>query len=527
VGPDSSSTNGGLGSLRRSTRRRHEPQFEPLPADARLDDVLRELLEHTTEILEADTAVILLREDGQTLLKQATALDGGLAEREENPWLTVADLTASDGLDTLLRARGVQSLLAVPMLRQEHFAGVLVIASLTPRSFRPDEARLLQLFADRAALELEHGGVLADHRRAWALQRSLLPERLPMIQGVTLAARYLPASPQAGVGGGWYDAIALRNGRVGVAVGDVAGRGSKAATLMGELRSALRAYALEDDGPTVVAAKLWHYVHAFEHGEMATLLYGVLDPADGTLRFASAAHPGPAIVHGDGSVEFVPAIPAAPLGVGSPPRGDETETALGEGATMLLFTEGLAEQRRGRLADRRSRLAAVAAHAPDDPESLCSHLISRLLDGRRPEDDVALLAAQAASVLDGVLTCTVRADASELSDVRRRLRRWLAAHGAGETEISAITLACQEACANAVEHAYGLDEATFDVAARHDEGDVEVTVRDTGHWRPPRGHNRGRGLGLMRHLVDQVDVEHDEDGTTVRLTRHLREAAAS
>jgi anti-sigma regulatory factor (Ser/Thr protein kinase) len=290
---------------------------------------------------------------------------------------------------------------------------------------------------------------------------------------------------------------------------------------MGATRSALRAYALEDEAPASVVARLWRFVAEFEHGQMATLLYGVLDPAEGSLRFSSAAHPGPMIVHPDGDVAFVHATPAAPLGVGGPPPDGETEVRIADGAALLLYTEALVEQRRARLAERRARLADVAAHAPDDAESLCSHLISRMLDGRRPDDDVALLAAQPAPAPGDVLSYTIPAEAVELSGVRRGLRRWLGVLHAAENEISAITLACQEACANAIEHAYGLGDATFDVEATHDGARVEITVRDRGHWRAPRGRHRGRGFALMNHLVDEVGIDHDERGTTVRLVRRL------
>jgi len=503
--------------------------------EAPLDDLLHDLLEQIADILDADTAVILLRnghsQDGpastRDLLEEkiAASLKGRTGRGARGAAsLVVADLPTADGLDPALRANGVQALCAVPLLIEERYVGLLVVGSLTPRSFTEDDAQVLEAVADRVAVELQHGGVFEHHRREWALQRSLLPERLPAIPGIGLAARFLPANALAGVGGGWYDAFPLPDGCVGLAVGDVASHGAKAATLMGELRNALRAYALEGDPPATVASKMWHFVETLERGEMATFLYAVYDPTPGSVTFYSAGHPPPVFVQADGTVRFGATIPAAPLGVGGPPRYQEAIADLPAGTTMVLYTDGLAERPGERLASRRARIAEAAAGAPD-PESVCSRLLARLLDGGRPDDDVVLLAVQAMPAPEDALLCTVPALAEELLPLRRQLRRWLAARGANEREIAAMTLATQEACANAVEHAYGLADATFHLAAVHDGPAIEIVVRDRGQWRPPRGENRGRGMALMRALVDDVEVTRHDGGTTVRLLRRLEKSS--
>src|SRR3954469_13330949 len=492
-----------------------------------LDDVLRELLEQAADIVEVDTAVVLLLgEEGRPLTATSDRsleeqIAGALripvqrAQADGDASLLVSGITTADGLDPLLRANGIESLIAVPMLIDERIVGLLVAGTLAPRAFSTQETRLLQLFADRATLEVREGGELGLHRRAWTLQRSLLGEPFPEVPGLALAARYLPARASAGIGGGWYDVVVMRDGRAGLAIGDVASRGDRAAQLAAELRGALRAYAVDGDGPAVVASRMWHFVDGLENGEMATFLYALYDPAQGTARLYSAGHPAPLVVGADGTVGFAPIIPAAPLGVGGPPRDEETEAVLEPGATMLLYTEGLAERPGERLGERRARVAREARLADHDPTSLCSRLIDALLGGRRPEDDVALLAAQAAPEPDDALHRVVPAVAQELAPLRRLLRRWLTARGADEPEIAAITLAVQEACANAVEHAYGLQDDTFQFVAEHDGPSICITIRDHGRWRAPRGEDRGRGLGLMRALVDSVDVQPDDGGTTV------------
>jgi anti-sigma regulatory factor (Ser/Thr protein kinase) len=514
--------------LRVERVREREDAADHVRASA-LDDVLKELLQQVADIIEVDTTVLLLLgSDGRTL---ATDRDGRL-EHELAAGLRIpvrhsggngafADITSADGLDPLLRAGGVESVLAVPLLLDETVVGLLVAGTFEPRPFTEAEARLLQLFADRAVLEVCDGGALGEHRRAWTLQRSVLSEPLPEIPGLALAARYLPARPSAGIGGGWYDVLPLRDGRVGLAVGDVSSRGEHAARLAGELRDAMRAYAVDGETPAQVASRMWHFLDALESGEMATLLYAVYDPAPGTVRIYSAAHPAPLFVGEDGSVRIAPVNPAAPLGAGGPPRDEETEATLAAGDTMLLYTEGLAERSGDRLAERRARIVREARRDVNDPNALCSRLIANLLGGRRPEDDVALLALQAVPAGSDTLHRVVPASAEQLAPLRRLLRRWLAAHGADEHETSAITLAVQEAAANAVEHAYGLDDASFDVDATSADKEISITVRDAGHWRPPRGENRGRGLDLMRALVDEVDVHPGADGTTVLLRRRL------
>jgi anti-sigma regulatory factor (Ser/Thr protein kinase) len=265
---------------------------------------------------------------------------------------------------------------------------------------------------------------------------------------------------------------------------------------------------------------MWHFVETLARGEMATFLYAVHDTAESSIQFYSAGHPGPLFVRDDGGVVHRVAVPAAPLGVGAPPNAKDTRVELSPGTTMLLYTEALAEGAGERLADRRERIARAATGDPE-PEALCSRLLARLVDGRVRGDDVVLLAVQAVLEASETLERTVAAVPEALWPLRRELRHWLAARGADEREIAVITLAAQEACANVVEHAYGLADEFFEFSATHDGPTVEITVRDRGHWRAPRGQNRGRGLDLMHALVDVVDVTRGDAGTSVRLVRRL------
>src|SRR5918997_5353190 len=186
---------------------------------------------------------------------------------------------------------GVTSLMACPLIVKNRLAGVVEVGVRTPRRFTLEDESLLTLMADRAGLAIEHARAYErELSNVEMLQRSLLPDRLPALDGIQVAARYMPGG--ADVGGDWYDAIPLEGGRVGVAMGDVVGHGIAAAALMGQLRHAMRAYALEGHSPGGVLDRLDRVVRSLEGGQMATLLYLVLEP-DGRVTFANAGHVPP------------------------------------------------------------------------------------------------------------------------------------------------------------------------------------------------------------------------------------------
>jgi anti-sigma regulatory factor (Ser/Thr protein kinase) len=169
------------------------------------------------------------------------------------------------------------------------------------------------------------------------------------------------------------------------------------------------------------------------------------------------------------------------------------------------------------------RLRALSAGA-GGPEELCEAIVDRLVP-EAPADDIAIIAARVPP-LPEELHGRWRAEKESLADVRALLRRWLHAQGATEDEAYDIVVASQEACANAVEHAYAPGGRAFEVEASYREGRVRVVVRDNGRWRPPRGDNRGRGLPLMRALMERVDITHADAGTVVVLERRLGRQAA-
>jgi anti-sigma regulatory factor (Ser/Thr protein kinase) len=254
---------------------------------------------------------------------------------------------------------------------------------------------------------------------------------------------------------------------------------------------------------------------------MATYLYGVIDAHRTSFTFVNGSHPPPVLVRPDGTAELVEGPIAPPLGASGMPSVDETRVELGPGTTLVLYTDGLVERRGERLATRQQELHAAAAAAPAEPELLCEALIERMLGDEAPTDDVAILTVQRAPTADEELRLRVAARPEELAAIRRLLRGWLSDAGADRRAIEAVLLASGEACTNAIEHAYGPGEQTFELEGARDGDDVVLVIRDSGRWRAPRGQNRGRGLGLMETFMDEVEVTPGENGTAVRMRRRI------
>jgi anti-sigma regulatory factor (Ser/Thr protein kinase)/putative methionine-R-sulfoxide reductase with GAF domain len=508
---------------------------DPALSELGLEPLLNELLTRARDILDVDTvAILLLDEDGKELVARAAKgleeevergvripVGGGFAGRiaaGRTP-IYIADVDHAEILNPILREKGIRSLLGVPMLVEGGIVGVLHVGTITPRVFTNQDAALLQLAAARAAPAIERARLFEaldrEHRGAVALQRSLLPDRLPDLVGIETAARYLPARDE--VGGDWYDVLDLPGGSVGLAIGDVAGHGLRAAALMGQLRTGLRAYALERRAPGETLKLLDRLLQTLSGRGMATAGYAIVDPATGVLRYASAGHPPPVVVRQGERASLLSAATAPPLGTLPFAVYHEVEATLEPGDTILLYTDGLVERRREPLTDgleRLRKLAAVTASA----EGLCQRVTDHLVPPAGGDDDIAVVALRLTPV-EEAMRVRFAADPQVLSPMRRTVGRWLQAHGAQPKEVAALTLACGEACANAIEHAYAPGVAYFELEAEHDNGVVTLTVRDTGEWRAARGTNRGRGLKMMAAAVDVLDVRTTGAGTEV-VMRH-------
>jgi anti-sigma regulatory factor (Ser/Thr protein kinase) len=355
---------------------------------------------------------------------------------------------------------------------------------------------------------------------AETLQHGLLPDRLPTVVGVELAARYRPAGRGAEVGGDWYDVISLPGGQVGLVMGDVVGHDFRAASMMGQFRNALRAYAAEGLPPADVLGRLNTFAHQQDLGEMATVVYAVLDPVAGTFSVSSAGHQPPLICTGR-KAWFLSVPTRPPIGAVRETRFGEVTRTLEPDDVVLLYTDGLVERKWESIDDGLERLRG-SARASGDLDELCEVILSTLLEDD-PHDDVALLAVAAASTLGDRFEMDFPAEAPSLLKLRRALTRWLNEVGATAEESYEILVSVSEAATNAVEHAYGPGPATFHVGCRFEDSTVRVGVRDWGQWREPRGLDRGRGQILMDGLMDSVRRTSADGGTEVVLCRRLRE----
>ena len=502
-----------------------------------LGDIVGDLVTRVRGVLNADAATIYLTDDSGDLVVGASsggsppgalpslALGSSFAGRvaEAHEPLLEQEPDAGDLADPLLAELNPDSLIGVPLLAEGEVTGVLLVCACAPRRFGAEDVGLLRLAADRVALGIDHARVYErEHRIAETLQRSLLPARLPGLPGLDVAARYLPAAAEAEVGGDWYDVISIPGGGVGLVMGDIAGKGLAAASLVGQLRAAVRAYALEGHPPERVVEQLNRLVWTeLGDSQMATLLYLVLDPADGGVRWVNAGHLPPLMVVGDGTMpHFLEGGRSVPLGVMPFPKFEEVSLRLEQGGTVVLYTDGLVERPGENIDEGLGRLAAALREAPEDPEDLCDHLLRTLVPEAGASDDVALLALRNVPMADR-FSAEFPTHPEALISMRGLLRRWLRHASGSDQEIAEITTACGEAATNAIEHAGASGDSPFEVLGYLEESDIDITVRDYGAWRAPREGDQGRGLSLMQALMDEVDVTPTAEGTTVRLRRRL------
>jgi PAS domain S-box-containing protein len=509
-----------------------------------LKAILSDLVVRVRGVLDADAAAIYLTEEGERLSLRATSDERGETAASSEPLAfgegfagTVAlerepmlaqDPTPEELPYPALRELQIDSMIGMPLLAEGAAAGVLVVCAAAPRHFTADDLSLLRLAADRVALAIDHARVYErEHRIAETLQRSLLPDRLPRLPGLSVAARYLPAAAEAEVGGDWYDVLSIPGGSVGLVMGDVAGKGLTAASMVGRLRSALRAYALEGHPPARVVQQLNRLIWTeADESQMATLLYVVIDPSDGQVRWVNAGHLPPLLVVGEGLPHFLEGGASVPLGVLPFPQFEEVGVRVDPGSTVVLYTDGLVE-RPGEHIDRgMERLASLVRDASVDPEELCDHLLRELVPGGGAPDDVALLTLRTVPMTDRI-DAAFPTEPESLSSMRSLLRRWLRHADADEREIAEVISACGEAATNAIEHAGASGGAPFEVSGTIAGGRLRIEIRDYGAWRMPREGDHGRGLSLMDALMDTVEVTPTPEGTTVRLFRTLSSRRAT
>jgi serine phosphatase RsbU (regulator of sigma subunit)/anti-sigma regulatory factor (Ser/Thr protein kinase) len=418
---------------------------------------------------------------------------------------------------------GHESLLLVPLVAERRVNGLLTAGWEKQRPLTIDERTFVASLAGQAAQALERAGHFEfEQTIAATLQRSVLPTTLPRVEGVQLAARYVPGTAELSVGGDWFDAIPLRDGRLGLVVGDVVGKGVHAAATMAQLRNALRAFSLDRIKPSSTLTRLNRLAEEVLETVFATVVYAVVDPRALVCRYSSAGHPPPLVALSDGRVELLERGRGLPLGTGAGAEYAQGTVELPSGSLLLLYTDGLVERRGESIDLGLEQLRAAVASGPRDPERLVEHVLEAMVGSAERDDDIALLAVRVFSVAPRPLDLRVPNEIVSLDVVRDALRAWLEGARAPRAEAEEVVLAAWEACANAIEHANAPGSGHVVVRATLDDSRVRVVVEDSGRWRPPaETPDRGLGLRLIHSLMSSVDVAVSEGGTRVTLEKAL------
>ena len=404
----------------------------------------------------------------------------------------------------------------------QHPEGVLVvwIDLAERRAFTLEDQTLFTVLAGRLGQGLQRVHQVDQQREtALALQHAILgPAHLPS----GFAARYQAASRPLQVGGDWYDIVDLEDGRIALIVGDCVGHGLAAATVMGQVRSACRALLFSDPSPGAALAGMDRFAARLPGARCTTVVCAVLNPDTGELVYSSAGHPPPILVHADGTTRTLEEGHTIALGVRPNWSRPEACVTIPARATLLFYTDGLIERRRQGLDLGICRVAAVVQDGRTSTlDDLASQIMSDVAPSGGYQDDVVVLLYRHPAPLE----LEFAADASQLAPARAELRSWLTRARVAPDQTMAVLIAAGEAVANAIEHGHRHNpEGTISMAATALVDRVQLTITDNGSWKPPQpaaNSTRGRGIALMRGLMQEVAITPDTPGTTVHLTARI------
>ncbi|MFF1450459.1 SpoIIE family protein phosphatase [Streptomyces sp. NPDC058274] len=418
---------------------------------------------------------------------------------------------------------GIHSLITVPLRVGSLVLGVVNFwRSEKPEPFDVEEVALAEELVARAAVSIDNARrYTREHSMAVTLQRSLLPRSLPEQSALDIAYRYLPA--QAGVGGDWFDVLPLSGARVALVVGDVVGHGLHAAATMGRLRTAVHNFSALDLPPDELLSLLDELVGRIDQDEStedtsatitgATCLYAVYDPTTRQCTVARAGHPVPAVVRPDGSVDF-PEVPAGPpLGLGGLPF-ETADLELAEGSRLVLYTDGLVEDRERDIDVGLELLRGALAGADRSPEDTCRAVLEALLPARQ-SDDIALIVARTHALgADRVAEWEVRSDPAAVGEVRASVTRQLAEWGLDDMDFT-TELILSELVTNAIR--YGGDP--IHVRVLRDRSlicEVYDSSSTSPHLRYAASTDEGgRGLFLVAQIAERWGTRYTPEGKVI------------
>ena len=417
---------------------------------------------------------------------------------------------------------GKQAWAFLPLVVSGRMVGLCVISFDKPRRLTGAERALLIALSGLIAQALERARLFdAEHARAQALQRALLPQALPSLPAATAAARYLPAGDGVDVGGDWYDVIPLSADRVALVIGDVMGHGLPEAVIMGRLRTAVQTLSDLELPPDELLGHLNDLLSGLGDDSFATCLYGIYDPISRVCTFARAGHPPPAVVGPDGMVHFAQLVTDPPLGVAEPPF-EAVELPIPEHGLLVLYTDGLIESAKCDTDTGMRRLAELLqTHHAEDLDELCESLTQALPAGQRSTDDAAVLVVRVhATPPDAVATWSLPEDPRAASAARRHVRDQLAAWHLEELAMTTEMLA-SELVANVVRHARG------PVRLRLLHSRTLVCEVFDGSLTTPRIRRAswtdegGRGLQLIAALSDRWGTRYMTTGKCIWTEQYL------
>ena len=482
-------------------------------------EVLAVLLEECRSAIDLRRVVAVMwpKNDGDPAIQSAggpevswSDLDSPLRQTlsEARHWrpLTVQSVALADSPG---RARGILTVLSGAgdvALWLEHNA---------PRRIDADDRLLVRALVGHLSLAMQHVQQFETAREAsLTLQRAMLPTMQPP---AGFAVRYEPALPPLEIGGDWYDVLELRDGQIGIIVGDCVGWGLPAAAVMGQLRSSARALLLTGAEPGQLLEELDSVAALIPGASCATVFVALLDTDSQTLQYSSAGHL-PALLAWPDSAITLDGAASVPLAVQrSQPRPQATQE-LPAGSTLMLFTDGLVERKHHSIDDGITSATEVLTKTLGSPaETVADAVLRELAPPHGYDDDVAIVIHRRPP---SPLQIQVPATPDRLSDVRGQLSVWLQGAGAPESLAADIVLAGNEACTNSAEHAYrGGDVGAMRVEAQLRGGEIILKIVDFGTWKPPRRDNpfRGRGIPLMRAVSDRVQLDQSDSGTTVEM----------
>ncbi|WP_184595678.1 SpoIIE family protein phosphatase/ATP-binding protein [Streptomyces violarus] len=429
--------------------------------------------------------------------------------------------------------QGIHSLITAPIQARGVVLGMATFwRTQQHERFNEEDVSLAEELVARAAISIDNARrYTREHALAVTLQRSLLPQAMPEQNALDIAYRYLPA--QSGVGGDWFDVIPLPGTRVALAVGDVVGHGLHAAATMGRLRTAVHNFSALDLPPDELLSHLDDLVGRIDQNETAesaagvvgaTCLYGIYDPVTRHCVMARAGHLAPALVQPDGTVTF-PDVPAGPpLGLGGMPF-QTAELRLAEGTQLVLYTDGLIEDRRRDLDVGMELLRdALTGHSGRPPEETCQDVLDSLLPDR-PKDDVALLVARTRVLpRDRIADWDVPADPAAVSGMRDAVSQRLEAWGLSEFAFT-MELILSELITNAIRYSAGPIHVRL-IRDRTLICEVADGSSTSPHLRYAATTDEGgRGLFLVSQMAERWGTRYTPQGKVIWAEQTLPEVS--